>query len=567
MKKVIYILIIVAVWITSCKSGFDNIEEYATSETVYPGKYDTIVVSIGYNRVELDLLKANFELVGEQLVRKAVPVPNEQVKLGKAVKTIVEVEGEDQPRVWDHLLSRVSIDGLNEARMYHFKVYTEDEFGNQSVPQEAAEVPFTDIDLDVYDDVPVPKISPSPFSSTISWLEISNPLMKYAGMYYEYKDQDNVLRKGELHADDELNFNMQNLKGESDYSVDVFVRVVPFRGEVQIIDTIAFKRTYTTTTLNEETYREWCRDKGRKVATVGWTQGATVFWQPESDPTQIHSWVQYTDYTNPDNPIQATVKAVRSDAITILPGARPGEQISIHSIYQPPGSIAEVPTDKRTYTTLLANNGMIDIDRTFWRNVYTSVQPASDGNPQNGRPFQDACYDGSNLSINSKLSLAKPSKSSGGSNNTAGGGRTVYFVLDMGYVTTFNCFYWIHRTPSGDGQGLMWWGVKFYGCNEYLGLSQYTNPVSGADDPDPSEWEFIKDINFGADEKGVLFPNNKPPLNYNPTYWPTNHSRQTPIYDLPECNYRFVKVQLTKYDLVNNSNVGVKSFNLCYKIK
>lgn len=569
MKKNIFIIIVVAlvVCITSCKSGFDNIEEFATSETVYPGKFDTIAISVGYNRVELDLLKANFELIEEKMVRKRIPIPPEQVRLGKAVKTIVEVEGEDKPRVWDQLLSRVSIDGLNEARMYHFKVYTEDEFGNKSVPQQASEVPFTDIDLDVYDDVPIPKISPSPFSATLSWLEISSPLMTYAGMLYEYHDMDNVLRKGVLLPEDELNFNMQNLKGESDYSVDVYVRVIPFRGEVQIIDTIAFKRTYSTTTLNEATYREWARDKARKVATVGWTQGATVFWQPESDPTQIFSLVEYIDYTNPESPVQATVKALRSDVVSVLPGARPGEPIIIHSIYQPPGSIAEVPTDDRTYTTLSAINGMIDIDRTFWKNVYTSVQPATDGNPQNGRPFQDACYDGSDLSVNSKLSMAKPSKNSGGSNNTAGGGRKVYFVLDMGYITTFNSFYWIHRTPSGDGQGLMWWGVKLYGCNDYLGLRQFTNPVSAADDPDPSEWVFIKDINFGADEKGVLFPNDKPPLNYNPVYGPTNHSRQTPIYDLPECNYRFVKVELTKYDRVNNSNVGVKSFNLCFKTK
>lgn len=565
MKKNILIMMVVAVWLISCKSGFDNIEEFATSETVYPGKFDTIVVSIGYNRVELDLLKANFELVDKEMIRKEIPIPPEQIRLGKAVKTVVEVEGEDKPRIWDHLLSRISIDGLNEGKLYRFKVYTEDEFGNKSVAQEAAEVPFTDIDLDVYDEVPLPKISPSPFSATLSWLEISNPLMTYVGMQYEYYDMDNVLRKGILHADDELNFNMQNLKGESNYSVDVYVRVKPFRGEEQIIDTIAFKRTYTTTTLNEETYREWCRDKARKVATVGWTQGATVFWQLESDPTQIFSIVEYTDYTNPENPVQAMVKALRSDPVTILPGAKSGQPISIYSIYQPPGSIAEVPTDERKYTTLVAVDGMIDIDRTFWKNIYTSVQPATDGKPQNGRAFQDACYDGSDLSINSFLSLSKPSKSSGGSNNTAGGGRKVYFVLDMGYKTTFNSFYWIHRTASGDGQGLMWWGVKLYGCNDYLGLRQFTNPVSAADDPDPSAWELIKDINFGEDEKGVLFPNNKPPLNYNPVYIPTNHSRQTPIYNLPECNYRFVKVELTKYDLVNNSNVGVKSFNLCFK--
>jgi hypothetical protein len=569
MKKIVFLIIaVVSVWMTSCTSGYKNIEEYATSETVYPGKFDTIVASIGYNRIELDLLKANFDFINDStIVRKPVPVPTEQINLGKAMKTVVEVEGEDAPRVWDYLLSRVSIDGLTQSRLYRFKVYTEDEFGNKSVPQEIAEVPFTAIDVEVYDDVPDPKISPSPFSATFSWLSISSPLMQYAGMKYEYHDMDNVIRKGELKSDEELNFNMQNLEGEMNYSCDVYVHVIPFRGNVPIIDTIDLKRTYQTTTLNEQTYIDWCKDKARKVASVGWTQGNTVFWQAESDPTQIYSVVKYTDYTDPGNPVEATVTALRSDVITVLPGAKSGQPITIYSIYQPPGSIAEVPTNIKGYTTLAAPNGMIDIDRTFWTNIYTSVQPATDGNPQNGRPPQDACYDGAPLTVNSFLSMSKPSKSSGGSNNTAGGGRTVYFVLDMGYTTTFNCFYWIHRVASGDGQGLMWWGVKLYGCNTYRGLRQFLNPVSAADDPDTSNWVLIKDVNFGADEKGNLFTDNKPPLNYNPVYAPTNSSRQSPVYDLPACNYRYVKVALTRYDLVNNSNIGFNSFNLCYKIQ
>ena len=44
MKKVIFIIMLVTVWMTSCKSGFDNIEEFASSETIYPGKFDTIAL-------------------------------------------------------------------------------------------------------------------------------------------------------------------------------------------------------------------------------------------------------------------------------------------------------------------------------------------------------------------------------------------------------------------------------------------------------------------------------------------------------------------------------------------
>ncbi len=533
MKKVIFLMMVVAC-MTMCKKGYDNITDYANEEKVYPAKFDTIIAKVGYNRIELELLKAG-------------RLPASKINMGKATKTVVEIYGETEPRVWDSVCSWVSITGLTEPRLYRFTVYTLDEFGNKSVPQEIAEVPFTEFDIEKYDDVPDPKISPSPFSSTLSWLDISTPMIQYVGIKYEYKDKDGMERTGSVHKDDEINFNMQNLEGDSDYSVDVYVRVIPLLGETPIIDTIDLKRTYSMQTLNQQTYIDWCKDRRRGVARVGWTNGATVFWQAESDPTQIYSVVKYTDYSDPDNPVPAEVHVLRNEEITLLSGIKNGEPISIYSIYSPPGSGAEVPTNEKNFNTL--SGDLIECTYNHWNCTYTSIKPANDGfkdgNPKNVKDY-NAHLDGETVSF---LSMSKPGKSTGGSENNKNGGRPVYFVVDMKYTTLFNTMSWLHRN---DVQGLMWWGLKLYGANEYLGLKDtYNNPTSNVPDPDNTQWVLIREVDF----RDMAASPPKPPLT----------PKKTGTYDFPKCTYRYVKVELTIWDTANNSAACLSGFFLGYK--
>jgi len=242
-----------------------------------------------------------------------------------------------------------------------------------------------------------------------------------------------------------------------------------------------------------------------------------------------------------------------------LPGIRTGDGFSLYSIYTPVGSIEKVPTDERTYHTLSLVNDMIIINRTHWSTVYTSASYSNDGNPPSGIAPQDAHLDGS---VSSFLSIAKPGKSVNITNNTAGGGRPVYFVVDMKYPTSFNAFYWIHRNTT---QGLMWYALKLYGTNEYVGLRSFANPASNQPDPDDTQWVHIKDIDFRFNLDGTPTANDKPPASYNPAQLPTGNASQTPVCDIPQSTYRYVKVELTEYDKVNSNAVQVAEFYLSYK--
>src|SRR5690606_21179481 len=117
---------------SSCSGMYDTLDDYS-GEIVYPAKYDTIIGHVGYERVEIDLMKAG-------------RIPASEIKMGKATKTIIEYDG--QVIRLDSLVSWVNITGLDQPKLYRFKIYTVDEFDNASVPQEIALIPYTSADLE-----------------------------------------------------------------------------------------------------------------------------------------------------------------------------------------------------------------------------------------------------------------------------------------------------------------------------------------------------------------------------------------------------------------------------------
>ncbi|MBX3254682.1 MAG: hypothetical protein KF862_11120 [Chitinophagaceae bacterium] len=199
---------------------YDNIQQYA-DEQVYPAKYDTIIGFIGYERVEIELMKAG-------------RISSSQIKLGKAKKTIIEYD--DQKIIIDSLVSWVNITGLTQPKLYRIQIYTIDEFDNKSVPQEIALIPYTQTDFQSLA-VSSPKIMASPTAAVIEWPNgLSSTLLDYTGLSYEYTDKDNEVRKGT--REESPRFVIANLTPSQEVTVNVTYKVIPKINSSPIIDTL-----------------------------------------------------------------------------------------------------------------------------------------------------------------------------------------------------------------------------------------------------------------------------------------------------------------------------------------
>ncbi len=198
---------------SSCvDSIYDNIKEFSKEEIVYPAAFDTCYGTIGYERVEIDL-------------RKDGRIPASKISMGKAKKTVVVYdENTPEPTVIriDSVCSYVNITGLTEPRLYRFKIYTEDEYGSRSIPQEISLIPYTSYDRDVLKlGILDPTVSVAPNALVMEWpTGLNTIMMEYHGLSYQYSDkdgesQDGIRSKepriycGNLPAGQEMTFNMK----------------------------------------------------------------------------------------------------------------------------------------------------------------------------------------------------------------------------------------------------------------------------------------------------------------------------------------------------------------------
>src|SRR5690606_36155773 len=173
MYRIIYIAVLASTILSACSGMYDSLEEYS-GEVVYPAKYDTIVGRIGYERVEINLMKAG-------------RIPSDKIKLGKAKKTVVEYD--DQRIVIDSLVSWVNITGLSQPKLYRFQIYTIDEFENKSVPLEIALIPYTISDVAGLA-VNSPRVLTSPSSAVVDWPNgLSSVLLDYKSLTFSYIDK------------------------------------------------------------------------------------------------------------------------------------------------------------------------------------------------------------------------------------------------------------------------------------------------------------------------------------------------------------------------------------------
>jgi hypothetical protein len=236
MKYAIFSIITGAVLaLASCTGEYDNVEKYS-GEVIYPASFDTIVGYVGFERIEIDLLKAG-------------RIPSSQLKMGKASKTIVEYDG--QKHYIDSVCSWVNVTGLTESKLYRIQCYTEDEFGNNSIPQEIALIPFTSSDLNLLD-VSSPKLTITPTAMVVDWPNgINSPVMEYQDLTYSYRDNDGENKSGNVSG---TFFICNNLAADKEVSVDVTYRIVPVLSDGnKILDTVKITRAITITTPNAST--------------------------------------------------------------------------------------------------------------------------------------------------------------------------------------------------------------------------------------------------------------------------------------------------------------------------
>jgi len=224
MRKIIVLsFIIFTAFLWSCEDMYVNQQKYA-GEIVYPAKYDTIIGYIGFERVEIDLMKAG-------------RLPSSEINLGKAKKTRIEYD--DQVIEIDSLVSYVNITGLEQSKLYRFSIFTIDEYGNESVPQEIALIPFTSSDLANFAVSP-PRVMASPSAAVIDWPSgISSVLMNYYGLKFKYTDKDGKVVNGV--RDQNSRFFAGNLVAGQPMEIEMEYKIIPIINRKPILDTVLFK--------------------------------------------------------------------------------------------------------------------------------------------------------------------------------------------------------------------------------------------------------------------------------------------------------------------------------------
>ncbi|GHT50868.1 hypothetical protein AGMMS49982_07010 [Bacteroidia bacterium] len=216
---------------------YDNAKEFASEETIYPGKFDFATGVVGFNRVEIDLLAAG-------------RIPSSQLKLGRATQTVVKYD--DQVITIDSVCSWVNVTELEKSKLYKFTIYTIDDVGNKSVPVETELTPFTSADLDAID-VNSPRITTEPLTATATSLAaslewpsgISSAMMDCDGFSYEYTDKDGAVQSNEVTAHQ---LDVTNLPIGAATEIKITYHGLPKVGGIPILDSVDMVRTIVVNT-------------------------------------------------------------------------------------------------------------------------------------------------------------------------------------------------------------------------------------------------------------------------------------------------------------------------------
>ena len=223
MKRILFFSVLFSMFFASCGNGeFDNIKELVSGEKIYPGKYkDNPQIRVGFQRVEIDLIEGR--------------IPTEEISMGKAVTTVVEYD--DERIDFGELRSWVNIPNLTRQKMYRFKIFTEDEYGNKSLPVEAQAIPYFEEDLKNLT-VPEPRVILTSEGAQLSWpRELLGVSMTHLGMTYSYRDRDGDLIEGESGAFGTV--MLQNVQTGDNVVVNLIHNVIPLVSSGPILDDVS----------------------------------------------------------------------------------------------------------------------------------------------------------------------------------------------------------------------------------------------------------------------------------------------------------------------------------------
>jgi hypothetical protein len=205
---------------------FDNVKKHADKEIVYPAHFDTPTGKIGFERVEIDLLKAG-------------RIPASQIKMGKSKKTLVEYD--QKSIVIDSLCSWLNITDLTTSRIYRFVIYSLDEYGNKSIPVEISLTPYTTADRDGLDIIP-PTVTSTETGAIVEWKKsLTSNFFNFYSVSYEYTDKDNVVQRGEV-TGNMPKITIENVAKGQQITLKMNCRIQPKINNVLILDTINWQR-------------------------------------------------------------------------------------------------------------------------------------------------------------------------------------------------------------------------------------------------------------------------------------------------------------------------------------
>jgi hypothetical protein len=365
MKKIIFCIVYTALSFTflSCsKDIFDNIKEHASEENVYVGKFDKADVLVGVNRLEIDLMNAG-------------RIPSSQVNIGKAVQTIVEYDGKTYP--CEGVQSWLNITDLTESRLYRIKVYNVDEFGNKSLPVEAAAIPFTDIDLNALV-MPMPQKLVAPISVQFNWVNgLSSSFFDFYEMDYSYVDAAGITQTGK--STDDKSLTIVNLRNGSAGEVKMTLKIVPKQNNVPILDTVYLETAVTYQLPTIEQYLN-ARDNRKLKYTYMEKSNTSVTWDSEIPDHLVISEFMYETASGTFNTITVTNSTTEIEC----PDAKAGAPYKMRFGYLAPGAVDTLYKDWITskYSFLTIPLGVYKVDPRTYRYFSATGEPTA-ALPQN----------------------------------------------------------------------------------------------------------------------------------------------------------------------------------------